>query len=293
MSKNKRPNPAHAEGITSQAWIFAARTLHKDTFMYHNDAMAAASAIDPCPTFQMKVENYRRELSSLTHNKRALYGKRIIDRLPIRETLRQVPFYLRPHYKKADWQITDDSRFIPDIDFAAVVKAAAKYGPYELMKSDLHTKRHKMMKSCMKDLIRWPETLDINRSTYTVTKNFDDFLFKVTTAEEGNKLPHIKRNDDIFITARGPREFFDQVFWGLGSHLVVRILNVTKEDGISIIQTLSCDREDLYVLNQPNVLKIRYYVQKGHCRGTGLTQDAAIRSMEYFMGKDLITALGA
>lgn len=195
---------------------------------------------------------------------------------------------------KAGWNVTDEVRYLPDKEYNVITKPAAVYHPIALMKSSLHQKRYNLMRKYMKDLIRWPDTINPNESTFTVTKNFDDFYFKIKTAEEGNKLPHIKRHDDIVITARGPREFFDQAFWGLGSHLVVKVLEAYySEPGVSVLKTFSCDREDLYILDEPNVLKIRYYVRKGSQCGTGLTEEAAFRSMHYFMGKDLVKALGA
>lgn len=285
--KIKKPNPAYAESVDTQAWILAARCVKQDTTWGGMEAAARKELFDTDRV--NKTGSYYRELHQLSLNKIKRLKHLIASHLPKRRTLREVPFYLRNYVSTS---ISPQDLYLPDVRYEKAVAPVEPYEPALKAKDVLHRKRYYIMRSNLDGLVRWPETINDSACTFVVCKTFDEFSFKINARTKGNKLPIVKRYYDLSIHIVAPLEFFNQHFWGLGSHLVVQVLDAYKKEGVSILKTLSCDREDLYVLDQPNVLKTRYYVQQDSRRGTGLTEQAAINSMQYFMGKEIAFTLG-
>ena len=182
---------------------------------------------------------------------------------------------------------------IPDRGYATLATSTIPYHPILQSKETLRAKRFKNIQETCSGIIRWTETMSYQNSDFVICKTFDDFSFKITAGTSDNSLPVIKRNGDISVEITAPHEFFDQPFRGLGEHLVVRILDTYElSDGTKVMKTESCDRMDLYNLDRPNVRHIRYYVFRENRKATGLTENAAVKSMGYFMGKEIAREMG-
>jgi hypothetical protein len=283
MSKHKRPNPAYRKSLPG-LWVLIG-TLQKSGACYNdifNAAMLAGYSTGD-------LQDYRYELNNLQGNASLRMQTVAAERLPKRPTIRDVPFYLR----RNTMRLESRSTFIPKRSYS---KLAAKIPPFEPIKADiqeLHNKRLGIVESQSGGFIRWPETISRTASEFTICKTFDDFSFKIDAHTEGNVLPTIKKYGGLDVHITAPLEFFKTRFWGIGEHLVVRVLDeYYLENGARMVKTESCDRMDLYNLGEPNVRHIRYYVFFEDRSATGLTENAAIKSLGYFMGKEIAQTMG-
>ena len=295
MSKHKRINPAYVKGVNSEAWILAGK-CKRENLNYNEMIVLAKTQSDDRGPLAHDTDDARREIGYRSgpsgSDRNTNLRRKIAERLPIRATLKNLPFYLRHSYTQV---VGYDSgtTYIPNRSYNNC-RDNYEYHPIDAMKANLHSKRTRLMQSSMEGLIRWVDTIGRSKCEFVVSPSFKGFSFKIKTGAVGNKLPTTKYYDSLGIIVRAPKEFFDQQFWGFGDHLVVRVLDkYENDDGITILKTLSCDRENLYALESPTILKERFYVHKDSMRGTGLTEHAAIRSLQYYMGKAVTFALGA
>jgi hypothetical protein len=283
-------NPIALPNIIADLWLVAAYTIKHSELTYsekHNYIQAACNGDSDKTAI---VERYRTLISNRRCFPRDNIATRCAEKLPVRESIRNVPFYLRPAYKSFDVPIRGKT-YVPDVSYSALATPAATYRPIEDKKTLLHNKRFKIVTDRVEGLVRWPETINRNESTFIITKDYSDFWFKVNAFTEGNRLPVTKIYNKIKVDIRAPREFFENPFWGMGDHLVVQVLDTYEKDDMSIVKTVCCDRENLYQLNSPMIYKERYFVSGSFARGTGLTEAAAIKSMQYYMGKDVLKQL--
>jgi hypothetical protein len=284
MSKFKRINPAYLKS-QPELWILL-RRLSKSGASYNDTFSAATNA-----GFSSRdIENYRYELGQLGHNPTLRMQIVASERLPKRCDIRKVPFYLRGKVTKYEPRDT----YIPNREYSSLSAKVKPYQPILDMKQILHRQRLQIAGRQSEGFIRWPETLSSVDSEFIICKTFDDFIFKVNAGTEGNTLPVVKRYGGIGVHIKAPREFFDTNFWGIGEHLVVRTLDeYYLPNGARVIKTESCDRMDLYDLEELNVRHIRYYVFFEDRSATGLTEAAALKSLGYFMGKEIAKTMGA
>lgn len=294
MSKHKRLNPAYLHDHP-EIWIRVAQ-LRGVPYAEQEHLLRGDPEID-----YVIADNYRYELGALRDASSACERMRIIasERIPKRPTLRKVPFYLRkayaPYTRTSQYSEADPiyRTYIPDRDYSGLAKEVDPFNPIQAYIRALHRKRNHITAQRSEGLIRWPETIDRTLSTYVICKTYSDFSFKIDAGTSGNHLPIMKTYGAVKVHIKAPRDFFDRTFWGLGEHLIVRILDKYElTDGTEVIQTESCDRMDLYNLSAPNVRHVRFYVRRGDRSATGLTETAAIKSMDYFMGKYIAFEMG-
>jgi len=295
MSKNKRINPAYVKGVNSEAWILAGKCV-RENINYNEMVVLAKTQSDDRGSLPRDTDNARRELGYRSGSSDSSRGtnlrRKIAERLPIRAELKNLPYYLRPSYIQVIGYESGPT-YIPNRSYNNC-RDNHKYRPIEGMKAKLHKMRTYLMKDSLEGLVRWVDTIGSSKCDFVVTPSFEGFSFKIKTGAVGNRLPTTKYYDSLGIIVSAPKEFFSQQFWGFGDHLVVRVLDKYENDaGINILKTLSCDRENLYALESPTILKERYYVHKDSMKGTGLSEEAAIRSLQYYMGKAVTFALGA
>lgn len=287
--KHIRFNPAYLKNTNSRAWVLAGKCVREN--ICHDGMMKMAHKLEPDTSLAIDTENARRELGYRQNDRRTNLKKRIAERLPVRPNLRAVPFYLRPHYEMYPGSSVGTT-YIPRRDFGNC-KNDYSYQPIIDIEARLITKRYQLMRTVLNGLVRWTETIERSKCSFTITKSFDDFYFKIDAGTSGNRLPVTKIYSSMGIHVRAPHEFFNQPFWGLGEHLVVQVLEkYTTDAGVNVTRTLSCDRDNLYDLNSPNELKERFYVKADNLVGTGLTVTAALKSLHYTMSKEITKYLG-
>ena len=289
MTKSK--NPAFRKELPG-LWVLLGDTQRRGLSYDETYSQAFAQGFSGSD-----IQQYRYELNNLRHNPSDRMRRKAAERLPKRANIRALPFYLRGimiKYRRTDSdEASELNTYIPDRPYTSLATPAKPFRPITADIATLHAKRHQIVRERAEGLIRWTDTIDRDASTYTICKTFDDFSFKVTANTSGNTLPVVKRHNGISVAITAPREFFDAEFWGLGEHLVVRVLDAyTLADGTSVLKTESCDRMDLYNLREPNVRHIRYYVRYEDRRATGLSETAALKSMGYFMGKEIAHQMG-
>lgn len=283
MPKFKRTNPAHLKEFP-QLWVMLGH-LAKNKATY-NEIYAAATDGGYSSGI---IQDYRYELGQLNHNPAQRMQIIAAERLPKRPDIRKVPFYLRSKVTRLESRGT----FIPKREYSSLTAKVKPYQPIIDKKQILHRQRLEIVQRQSEGFIRWPETISSVDSEFIICKTFDDFIFKVKAGTEGNVLPTIKRYGGISVHIKAPREFFDTKFWGIGEHLVVRTLDEYHlPNGTRVLKTESCDRMDLYNLDELNVRHIRYYVFFEARSATGLTETAALKSLGYFMGKEIAQTMG-
>ena len=283
MSKFKRTNPAHLKKFpklwTLLGHLARSGASYSDTYAAATDAGYSSGLI----------QDYRYKLNQLNHNPAQRMQIVAAERLPKRGNIRKVPFYLRNKVIMYEPRGT----FIPNREYNSLTTKVKPYQPILDKKQILHRQRLQITQRQSEGFIRWPETISSADSEFIICKTFDDFIFKVKAGTEGNVLPTVKRHGGISVHIKAPREFFDAKFWGIGEHLVVRTLDEYHlPNGTRVLKTESCDRMDLYNLDELNVRHIRYYVFFEERSATGLTETAALKSLGYFMGKEIAQTMG-
>ena len=276
-------NPKYNHPIP-EAWVMAAQAIKKG--VCYQDMCAEARAAFGSIT---EAESARRELNSRHLDRYWHMISKIAKKIPVRPDQRKIPFYLRGTHKHGV-NIDGVKTFIPEQQYRQMSQPQKVYAPLETMQEKLFANRLRHLKQHLGGLVRWPDDISRAHSQLVVTKPTDTFHFKVTTGKQPNVLP--TSHTSLALSVRAPLEFFNQSFYGFGEHLVVKILDAYYEGDLQILKTLSCDRANLYDLDAPNILKERWYVKSDKHTGTGLTRDAAIRSMQYYMGKELTLVLG-
>lgn len=283
MSKFKRTNTAYLKS-QPDLWILLGHLNRSGTS--YNDIYTAASDAGYSAGL---IQDYRYELNQLNHNPAQRMQIVAAERLPKRRNILKVPFYLRGKVTRLESRDT----FIPKRGYSSLATKVKPYRPIIDKKQILHRQRLAIVQRQSEGFIRWPETISSVDSEFIICKTFDDFIFKVKAGTEGNVLPTVKRYGGISVHIKAPREFFDTKFWGIGEHLVVRTLDEYHlPNGTRVLKTESCDRMDLYNLDEPNVRHIRYYVFFEERSATGLTETAALKSLGYFMGKEIAQTMG-
>jgi hypothetical protein len=277
--RKKKLNPANSPKVDKRMWIKACQVGEDYPAMREYASLINYdSRVLPNPSLYVQMVFERKSFV------RKIWMN-VVNRIPRRDISKPVSFMFKRYQRMS---LFGEQYWVPQIsvEYLKYTSFGKDYQPITQIEEDLKVKRLGIIKDRAIGLIRWPETLSTCDSKVSCTKDFSNFEFRINSGNDKNSLPVTKLYGSLSVKVLAPKEFWSNKFWGMGEHLIIRVLEEHTNDlGFKVAKCECMSRMELYKLHEEQERHIRYFVELDQYQGTGLSEVAAMKSLELKVSK--------